>query len=98
MLDPDGRNTAARDDLRRLAQTEQLPLHVLPLDVTSEVSVDAFVRTAQDIGGRIDVLVNNAGLACFGVTEAFTVEQVMEQFATNAFGELRMNRAVLPHM
>ena len=98
MLDPDGRNNAARDELRALANADRLPLHILPLDVTNDASVDAFVRGALEIGRRIDVLVNNAGLACFGITEAFTIDQVQAQFEANVFGELRMNRAVLPHM
>jgi NAD(P)-dependent dehydrogenase (short-subunit alcohol dehydrogenase family) len=48
--------------------------------------------------GRLDVLVNNAGMLVIGVTEAFTPEQALEVFNTNTVSWLRMNRAVLPQM
>jgi NADP-dependent 3-hydroxy acid dehydrogenase YdfG len=48
--------------------------------------------------GKIDVLVNNAGIASVGVTEAFTVEQAKVIFDTNVIGLLRVTRAVLPSM
>ena len=47
---------------------------------------------------RIDVLVNNAGIASAGVTEAFTAEQATAVFDTNVIGVLRTSRAVLPTM
>ena len=48
--------------------------------------------------GRLDVVVNNAGVSYSGPLEAYTLEQVQQQFETNVFGVLRVNRAVLPHM
>jgi short-subunit dehydrogenase len=48
--------------------------------------------------GKIDVLVNNAGIASAGVTEAFTTEQAKAIFDTNVIGLLRVTRAVLPSM
>lgn len=47
---------------------------------------------------QIDVVVNNAGIAYMGPLEAFTLEQDQQQFDTNVFGVLRVNRAALPHM
>ena len=46
----------------------------------------------------VDVVVNNAGIAFSGPLEAFTSEQVQQQFDTNVFSVLRVNRAALPHM
>ena len=98
MREASGRNAAANAELRSLAQKQGLSLHVLELDVTDESSVDKAVKEVVGRAGRIDVLVNNAGVAYRGATEAFTVEQVRELFDVNFFGAIRMNRAVLPYM
>jgi len=84
---------------RRGAQAGQRSFEMLPLDVTSDESVDAAVREVMRLDGRIDVLVNNAG---FGVAPAGAEESSIEQarsiFDTNFFGIVRMTRAVVPHM
>ena len=72
---------------------------MLPLDVTSDESVEAAVSEVMRRDGRIDLLVNNAG---FGVAPAGAEESSIEQarsiFETNFFGLVRMTRAVVPHM
>jgi NAD(P)-dependent dehydrogenase (short-subunit alcohol dehydrogenase family) len=47
---------------------------------------------------RVDVLVNNAGVAATGPLEAFSISQVESLFGLNAFGPLRVSNAVLPIM
>lgn len=98
MRDISGKNAVHSESLRSLAQQEQLPLHVLELDVTNDASVSQAVQSALQQFGRIDVVVNNAGVAALGVTEAFTVEQFERVFDINVFGVVRVNRAVLPAM
>ena len=84
---------------RRGAQAGQRTFEMLPLDVTSEASVEAAVKEVLRLHGRIDLLVNNAG---FGVAPAAAEESSIDQaraiFDTNFFGIIRMTRAVLPHM
>jgi len=84
---------------RRGAQTGQRSFEMLPLDVTSDESVEAAVNELMRLEGRIDLLVNNAG---FGVAPAGAEESSIEQarsiFDTNFFGIVRMTRAVVPHM
>ena len=84
---------------RRGAQTGQRSFAMLPLDVTSDESVEAAVRELIRLEGRIDLLVNNAG---FGVAPAGAEESSIDPakaiFETNFFGLIRMTRAVLPHM
>jgi NAD(P)-dependent dehydrogenase (short-subunit alcohol dehydrogenase family) len=84
---------------RRGAQAGQRTFEMLPLDVTSEESVEAAVKEVLRLDGRIDLLVNNAG---FGVAPAAAEESSLDQaraiFDTNFFGIIRMTRAVLPHM
>jgi NAD(P)-dependent dehydrogenase (short-subunit alcohol dehydrogenase family) len=70
----------------------------LPLDVTDDESVAGVVREVLDRSGRIDVLVNNAGIAVSGAAEESSIEQARALFETNLFGSMRMTRAVLPHM
>jgi NAD(P)-dependent dehydrogenase (short-subunit alcohol dehydrogenase family) len=70
----------------------------LPLDVTDDESVAAVVREVLERSGRIDVLVNNAGVGLAGAAEESSIEQTRALFETNVFGAIRMTRAVLPHM
>ena len=98
MRDASGRNSSSCESLRSLASREHWPLHVLDLDVTRDSSVDQAVHQALDNAGRIDVVINNAGVGALGVTEAYTVEQLQQLFEVNLFGAVRVNRAVLPAM
>ena len=98
MRDVSGRNAATREALQSLARREGWNLEVLEMDVTNEASVNRAVQQALDRAARIDVVINNAGIAAQGITEAFQVEQYQAVFDVNVFGVARVNRAVLPEM
>ena len=98
MRDLDGRNAAHCQALEALASREGLQLRVLALDVTDQASVDSAIAAALTDAGALDVVINNAGIAALGVTEAFTPEQFEQIFAVNVYGAVRVNRAVLPSM
>ncbi|RCV19664.1 hypothetical protein SETIT_3G403100v2 [Setaria italica] len=71
---------------------------VLPLDVTSDASVANAVRRVLSEHGRIDVLVNNAGVGCTGPLAELPAESVRRAMDVNFLGQVRMVRAVAPHM
>lgn len=92
MRDPNGRNEGVASELRTRG------VEPIELDVTREASCEAAVGAVIAREGRIDVLINNAGIGVHGLTECFTPEEGQRVFDTNFFGVVRMNRAVLPHM
>ena len=92
MRDLQGKHRAHANDLRKQG------IAVVELDVSNDESVDDAVKEMLARSGRIDVLVNNAGIASAGVTEAFTADQAKLIFNANVVGLLRTSRAVLPTM
>ena len=71
---------------------------VLKLDVTDRSQVETAVAEAESKFGRIDVLVNNAGIGYFGAVEESEEEEVRKMFEVNFFGLCRMIHVVLPGM
>ncbi|CAN5582473.1 hypothetical protein BH11ACT6_BH11ACT6_12580 [soil metagenome] len=95
---------AARSaDRLALVQEEILALGAeaisVPTDVTSEHSVEALVSAAHKRFGRIDVLVNNAGIGRVSGVEAETFEDDVHQtMQASLFGMIRVTKHVLPRM
>src|SRR4029453_7752519 len=73
-------------------------VELMPLDVRDEASVKACVEEVCRRAGRIDVLVNNAGVNLVGAVEETSISQARALFDTNVIGVLRMIQAVLPGM
>jgi NAD(P)-dependent dehydrogenase (short-subunit alcohol dehydrogenase family) len=67
-------------------------------DVTSDESVEAAVGHVLAEAGRVDLLVNNAGVGLVGGAEESSLEQAKSLFDVNLFGVIRLTRAVLPVM
>ena len=78
--------------------TGQANALALELDVTDRKEVESSVKEAQERFGRIDVLVNNAGIGYFGAIEESDEAEVRRMFEINFWGLSAMTRAVLPGM
>jgi NADP-dependent 3-hydroxy acid dehydrogenase YdfG len=71
---------------------------VARLDVTDRAQIESAVRRANQVFGRIDVLVNNAGYGYLSAIEEGDESEVRAMFETNFWGLLAVTRAVLPQM
>ncbi|WP_298511357.1 SDR family oxidoreductase [uncultured Kordia sp.] len=96
MRDSHGRNKSKKEALEEIARKENIHISIAELDVTSDVSVNLLAEKIMATDGSLDVLVNNAGVMYVGITEAYSLEQVQEQFDTNFFGIIRTSKALLP--
>ena len=84
---------------RRELQTPlQNTFSMIPMDVTDDLSVQRGVDLVFDRERRIDVVVNNAGIAIAGAAENTSMNEVREQMDVNFLGPVRVCRAVMPIM
>ncbi len=83
---------------RRPLRENEDGAQMLPLDVTSDQSAASCVSAVIEQAGRIDVLVNNAGIGLLSALEETPLAEARAVFETNFFGMVRMVNAVLPGM
>jgi short-subunit dehydrogenase len=92
------RDPTKNDTIKEIANKENLPLEVLPLDVDNDDSVRNTINKIFDEKKKIDILVNNAGYGLFGAIENISIQEAKKQFETNFFGAMRTIKEVLPSM
>jgi NAD(P)-dependent dehydrogenase (short-subunit alcohol dehydrogenase family) len=85
----------ARSVERGEAAAAKLGARFVRLDVTDDASVEAALRVIEEREGRLDVLVNNAGIGSVGI-DGLTGQSVLAMFNTNAVGVVRVTQAALP--
>ncbi|MFP5265032.1 MAG: SDR family NAD(P)-dependent oxidoreductase [Blastocatellia bacterium] len=92
----------ARDEVELTRAYEDLNWRTrvlaLPCDVTDRAQVEGLVRAVEDHYGRIDVLINNAGVIQVGPMEVMTLEDYEEAMRIHFWAPLYMTLAVLPEM
>ncbi len=67
-------------------------------DVADPNALETLVRSTMDRFGRIDVLVNNAGIECFGEFDQLPIDQILQTIETNLTGTIVLTRHVVPIM
>ena len=92
------RDTSKAAELEQAKQAENLKLDIVQLDVTDETSVQNAISEVIARAGRIDVVVNNAGIAHHGPIEETDDAEFREIFDTNFFGAMNVIRAAAPKL
>ena len=92
------RNLSTATELAGAIEAEKLAIRPITLDVDDPVSVTRAVGEVLARSGRVDVLVNNAGIGGGGPIEDVPVDWVKSLFETNYLGAIRMIQAILPGM
>src|SRR5205085_9593116 len=92
----------ARDEDELEAAQQELSQYAevigIPCDVTDRLQVEAFVQAARNHFGRVDVLINNAGMIVVGPMDVMTVEDYEQAMRVHFWGPLYAVLAVLPEM
>jgi NAD(P)-dependent dehydrogenase (short-subunit alcohol dehydrogenase family) len=92
------RNLDRTERLRAAADAADVNLDIRRLDVTDNASITETVHGVLDTYGRLDAVVNNAGVGSVGTLELLTLEQVRAAMEVNFFGVIAVSQAALPHL
>src|SRR6185312_9283966 len=80
MRNREGKNRQSAEEILEIARRERLGMEVLDLDVTVPESVESALESTRIAARYPGVLINNAGHMSIGIAEAFTDDQIREQF------------------
>jgi NAD(P)-dependent dehydrogenase (short-subunit alcohol dehydrogenase family) len=92
------RDLGKAGDIRSIAEQEKIPIQVLQLDVDDDDSVENAIKQVLQEKGKLDVLVNNAGIGTMGSVEELPLSEFRQCMETNFFGPIRCIKAVVPSM
>src|SRR4051794_4761911 len=92
------RDTDRAGPLRQALKSANASAQIATLDVGDDSSVTSAIEQVLADHGRIDVLVNNAGLGVAGTLEEITIDEMRAVMEVNFFGVARVTKAVLPSM
>ena len=92
------RNLDSAAKLRQMASEAGVEINLAVVDVADDASVKAGFASILDAAGRVDNLVNNAGIGGNAVTEEASIELYHEVMNINLYGAIRCTQAVLPQM
>ena len=92
------RSPATADELKEKIAAENLSVTVIKLDLVDPKSIATAVADIMARSGRIDALVNNAGIGGGRAVEETDIDEVREIFETNYFGNVNVLRSVTPIM
>jgi NAD(P)-dependent dehydrogenase (short-subunit alcohol dehydrogenase family) len=93
-----GRGYRVYGTSRRSGAVQAGNVTMLAADVTDDGSVKQAVATVLDREGRLDIVVNNAGMGIAGPVENTSIEEAKRQIEVNFFGAFRVCGAALPTM
>lgn len=84
--------------VEKMKELEPLGIKTFAMDVTKEEDNRRVVEKVVSAEGRIDVLINNAGVGLYSTVEDAPIAAAKEQFEVNIFGLADLTKRVLPHM
>jgi NAD(P)-dependent dehydrogenase (short-subunit alcohol dehydrogenase family) len=98
MRDLEGKNRSKAEELKGEIQNQSGILEVLELDVTKRQSVEKAIDHIRAADGKLEVIVNNAGVGSMALLEDFTEEMLKNLFEINVNGVFRVTKAALSMM
>jgi NAD(P)-dependent dehydrogenase (short-subunit alcohol dehydrogenase family) len=98
MRETNGRNKPQAEAVQVYAAENRVDLRAIELDVSFEQSCAAAINEIVERHAQLDVVIHNAGHMVFGLSEAFTPQQLAELYDINVLSTQRVNRAALPQL